>query len=406
MTVEPAAAGAVRPCPQCGGRSVSLIHKGRFVLPEVHPLEPVVQVVACTECGQCFNDTANTRADYDRYYREVSKYADPRLSSGAGAAAEDRQRLDELAGSIADYAGRLDGSVLDVGCGAGGLLDSLRTVGFTSLAGMDPSPACATEVSRRGHRGLVGTLDDHALDPGETFSGVVLSHVMEHVCDVPAALAAVSKLVAPDGWLYVEVPDATRYAECLIAPFQDFNLEHINHFSSESLGNVLRAHGWRIDRAGGKTLALPQGRGYPAIYAFARWADSLTPSRDDVVRESLADYVAQSSRMMGAIDRRLQKYAIGRPIAVWGVGQLTMRLLGETSLGRAEIAVFVDSNPIHQGRTLAGRKVVAPQQVSRHVGPAVPILIGSLVNLESIERSIRHAGIHNPILRLDVEGGA
>ena len=102
MTVEPAAAGAVRPCPQCGGRSVSLIHKGRFVLPEGHPLEPVVQVVACTECGQCFNDTANTRADYDRYYREVSKYADPRLSSGAGASPEDALRLAATASAIRD----------------------------------------------------------------------------------------------------------------------------------------------------------------------------------------------------------------------------------------------------------------------------------------------------------------
>lgn len=403
MTSGSDSADAVRACPQCGGRSVSLIHEGRFILPERHPLEPVVRVVSCTECGQCFNDTANTRTDYDRYYREVSKYADPQLSSGAGTAAEDRQRLDAMARSIADYAGRLDGSVLDVGCGAGGLLDSLRGVGFTSLAGMDPSPSCATEVSRRGHRGLVGTLDDHALDPGETFSGVILSHVMEHVRDVPAALNAVSKLILPDGWVYVEVPDATRYAECLIAPFQDFNLEHINHFSSGSLGNVLQAHGWRIDRAGGKTLALPQGRGYPAVYVFARRADPATPSRDDTVRESLTDYVARSLRMMQAIDRLLEQHVIGRPVAVWGVGQLTMRLLGETSLGRAGIAVFADSNPIHQGRTLAGRTIVAPQEVSAHVGPDDPILIGSLVNLESIERSIRAAGIQNPILRLDFE---
>lgn len=406
MTAGPTAARAVRPCPQCGGRSVGLIHEGRFVLPEGHPLEPVVRVVSCVECGQCFNDTANTRADYDRYYRDVSKYADPRLSSGAGAAAEDRQRLDEMARSIANYAGRLDGSVLDVGCGAGGLLDSLRAVGFASLAGMDPSPACAAEVSRRGHRGLIGTLDDHALDARETFSGAVLSHVMEHVCDVPEALAAVSRLIDPDGWLYVEVPDATRYAECLIAPFQDFNLEHINHFSSESLGHALQAHGWRIDRAGGKTLALPQGRGYPAVYAFARRADSVTPSRNDTVRESLTDYVARSTRIMQAIDQMLEKHVIGRPVAVWGVGQLTMRLLGETSLGRAEIAAFVDSNPIHQGRTLAGRTIVAPQELCGHVGPEAPIVIGSLVNLESIEQSIRAAGIQNPVLRLDVEESA
>lgn len=106
--------------------------------------------------------------------------------------------------------------------------------------------------------------------------------------------------------------------------------------------------------------------------------------------------------MMEAINNRISQHVIGRPVAVWGVGQLTMRLLGETSLGRAEIAVFADSNPIHHGRTLAGRPVVAPHALSAHVSPDVPIVIGSLVTLESIEQSIRAAGIVNPILRLDL----
>lgn len=406
MTVKPGGACTVRPCPQCGCRTVSLIHEGLFVLPAGHPLEPVVRVVACTACGQCFNDTACTRADYDRYYRDISAYAEPRLSSGSGAGSEDRQRLETSARSIKDYVGPTPGSVLDIGCGAGGLLDSLAAIGFNRLTGMDPSPACVAEVVRRGHRGIVGTIDDHELDVNERFSGVILSHVLEHVRDIPAALAALSNFITPGGWLYVEVPDAMRYSECLIAPFQDFNLEHINHFSSESLGNVLQAHGWRVDRAGSKTLPLPQGRGYPAAYAFARQAEPVTPSRADSVSESLTEYVAKSTQMTRVVDRLLQKHTIGRPVAVWGVGQLTMRLLGETSLGVADIAVFVDSNPIHHGRTLAGRAIVPPHDVSVHVGPDAPILIGSLVNLESIQRSIRDAGVRNPIIRLDCEGSA
>jgi hypothetical protein len=60
---EPAAviATSVRPCPQCAGTTVLPIHEGRFVLPEGHPLEPVVRVVACGVCGFCFNDTAFDR---------------------------------------------------------------------------------------------------------------------------------------------------------------------------------------------------------------------------------------------------------------------------------------------------------------------------------------------------------
>jgi len=378
---------------------VQTIHKGRYVLPNDHPLDPVVHVVACDGCGFCFNDTPNVREDYDRYYRDVSKYADPRLSSGSGAVSEDRARLRDTASDIRDFAGDTSQRILDIGCGAGGLLDSLAELEFRALSGMDPAPACATAVTERGYRGVVGTLDNHPLDRA-AFDGVILSHVLEHVRDVPEALASVARLLTPQGWLYVEVPDAARYGECLIAPFQDFNLEHINHFSAATLHNVLNACGWETVRNGSKTLPLPHGRRYPAIFAFSRPAGSASGLRDLGTRDALGAYVSLSEEFMLRIDQRLQRSVAGQRVVVWGVGQLTMRLLGETTLGNADIALFVDSNPVHHGRTLAGRSIVAPHALVGHVDAGTPIVIGSLVNLESIEATIRNHGLCNPIIRL------
>jgi SAM-dependent methyltransferase len=401
VTVEAAAASAaVRPCPQCAGLVVQTIHEGRFVLPAGHPLEPVVRVVACELCGFCFNDTPCSQEAYDRYYREISKYADPRLSSGAGASPEDTRRLAQTAGVIRDFAGSAPASVLDIGCGAGGLLDSLAAVGFTSLAGMDPAPPCAAEVARRGHRGIVGTLDDHPLGGEQSFGGIVLSHVLEHVRDVQAALASVRRLVAPDGWLYVEVPDAARYGECLIAPFQDFNLEHINHFSAGSLRNTLATQGWHVAQEGAKTMALGNGRGYPAVFAFARPAPPVAAATDAIARDALATYTKRSAACMRRLEPLLEALVAAGPIAVWGVGQFTMRLLGETALGRATLSAFVDSNPIHQGRTLASRPIVAPRDLGRFISADTPIVIGSLVNLESIEASIHDLRLANRVIRL------
>jgi predicted RNA methylase len=381
---------------------VQTIDEGRFVLPAGHPLEPIVRVVACEQCGFCFNDTRCTREDYDRYYRDVSKYADPRLSSGAGASPEDTRRLADTAEAIQDFTDSTSTSILDIGCGAGGLLDGLATLGFKTLVGMDPASACAAEVTRRGHRGVVGTLDDHPLGGDPLFGGIVLSHVLEHVRDVPAALASVRRLLAPDGWLYVEVPDAVRYGECLIAPYQDFNLEHINHFSGGSLRNLLAAHGWHVAREAAKTLDLGHGRGYPAVYAFARPASPAAFEPDPTARHALAAYATESARGMQAIQRMLESHVQAGPIVVWGAGQFTMRLLGETSLGRARIAAFVDSNPIHHGRTLAGRPILPPAELPHHVAAEAPIVIGSLVNLESIEGAIRNLGLANPLGRLTV----
>jgi hypothetical protein len=82
-----------------------------------------------------------------------------------------------------------------------------------------------------------------------------------------------------------------------------------------------------------------------------------------------------------------------------------MRLLGETALGQATLLAFVDSNPIHQGRTLAGRPILAPADLGRFIANDTPIVIGSLVNLESIEASIRDLGLANPLMRLSAAEG-
>lgn len=404
MTAFAAARSATRPCSQCGGGIVRAIHEGSYVLPEGHPLASCVNVVSCEQCGFCFNDTACRREDYDRYYRELSKYADTKVSTGAGWSPEDRERLDDTAGCIFGMAGPTQAAVLDVGCGAGGLLDALSAVGYPTLYGMDPAAACATAVTERGHHGVVGSLDDHPLAPC-MFHGVILCHVLEHVRDVASALEAVRHLLAPGGWLYVEVPDAARYAECLIAPFQDFNLEHINHFTLRSLGNMLRTHGWQVMRQESKTLPLPGGRKYPAIYAWARPSVASPAEVDHGGRQSLVEYVRVSNELMQAIDRRLGRAINGREIAVWGVGQMTMRLLAGSRLGTARIAAFVDSNPVHQGKRLAGTPILAPDEVLSRLSADVPIVIGSLVNLSAIEATIRSRGIPNPILRLDTEQG-
>jgi hypothetical protein len=92
------------------------------------------------------------------------------------------------------------------------------------------------------------------------------------------------------------------------------------------------------------------------------------------------------------------------PVLVWGVGQLTMRLLGETCLGRANIAVFIDSNPVHQGGTLAGKPVISPDSLANGTMGNASIIIGSLVNGESIEASIRERGLAQRVIRLDAKG--
>jgi hypothetical protein len=114
----------------------------------------------------------------------------------------------------------------------------------------------------------------------------------------------------------------------------------------------------------------------------------------------LLEYISKSEEAIECLERKILSKIGDRKIIVWGAGQFTMRLLGETSLGRMNICAFVDNNSVYHGRKIMQRPIVAPRDLSLYADSGVPIIIGSLVNMESIENTIRMLGFANPIIRM------
>jgi SAM-dependent methyltransferase len=388
-----------RTCPICDHPRGVFLHHQVFALAGNHPLAAGYDVVACEHCGFSFADTAATQADYDRFYATESKYADSATSTGAGLAPWDAERLRHLAAEIAAFASDRSQRIVDIGCANGGLLAELGKTGFRNLCGVDPAPACARETARlAGVEAFAGSLFDLPEGVG-TCDGAVLSHVFEHVRDLRPALASVRARLSAAGWLYVEVPDATRYAEFLFAPFQDFNTEHINHFSLASLANLLRQGGFEPAHSGAKLIHSSANMPYPAAFIFARKTDAPGPLvRDEDTTARLREYIAASQELMRRLDARIREILAGAPrLLVWGAGQLTLKLLGETALKDATIAAFLDGNPVHQGRELHGAPVLAPRDLADHT---TPILVASIINQASIIETIAQLGLRNPVRTL------
>ena len=244
ISTETRPAKSLRGCPVCDAVQCEVLHAQKFILPEGHPLANGYQVVACDKCGFVYADTQVSQKDYDMFYARFSKYESSSTSTGGGGSPEDAQRLKEMARCIAGVIPDRQARLVDIGCANGGLLKELRNLGYTRLCGIDPSPICVEAAKKLcAAEGFVGTLSSLPSDVGE-LDGVILSHVLEHVSDLQQAVASIRRLTRPDGLVYVEVPDASRYAECLLAPFQDFNTEHINHFSACSLRNLFVTQGW------------------------------------------------------------------------------------------------------------------------------------------------------------------
>jgi FlaA1/EpsC-like NDP-sugar epimerase len=230
---------------------------------------------------------------------------------------------------------------------------------------------------------------------------LILSHVLEHVLDPRASLVRIRSVMRPGAWLYCETPDAARYSDHTFSPFQDFSTEHINHFSLVSMANLLRRCGFALHSSGVKEISISTGKPYPTLFVLSKL--SLLPleynmERDDVTKVRLLDYVVRSGQLMRHIEDILTRALSNAPeVLVWGTGQLTWKLLADTSLAQANIAAFVDSNPASHGLTLRGRPILGPSQVE---SGSRPIVVASLLHQSAIVELIRQLGLANPVIAL------
>ncbi len=98
------------------------------------------------------------------------------------------------------------GKVVDVGCGSGGFLATLRDLGW-SVRGVEPDPEAA-RLARQLH-GLpviTGTLEDAGLPDGSV-DAITLSHVIEHVYDPVSLLEQCYRLLRAGGRLVAVTPN-------------------------------------------------------------------------------------------------------------------------------------------------------------------------------------------------------
>lgn len=393
----------MRRCPVCNGDRGEVLHHQSLVVMDDYPLPPAFDVVVCSDCGMAFNRSTATQQDYDAFYTNFSVHQNPAESAEGDIPVWEVSRLKNLADIASECARSKNSRILDVGCSSGGLLADLAARGFSQLAGVDPSPVCVDHVRSKGIEAWQGGAEA-VPSSADRFDLITLTGVLEHIEDVRAAVASLVRLCAPGGRILFEVPDASRYAEFLHSPFQDFNTEHINHFSCESLSNLMRQFGFTLFRQESIEVTGPSGLPLPTLLTvFEQVQEQPIQGSWEInpaFRESLQRYVNGSRELIAQLNRQILDLLASAPeMIVWGTGQLAMKLLSDTALSDAKIVAFIDANPVHANRTLRGIPILPPSQVP---GGDIPILITSLLHADGIRTLIRNLGLSNPVVSLRV----
>ncbi|MFV0317409.1 MAG: class I SAM-dependent methyltransferase [Microthrixaceae bacterium] len=279
-------------------------------------------------------------------------------------------------------------TVLEIGCGRGGFLSLMRAAGVGRAIGYDPSLPPGTKASEgvEVHTGYY----EPSLSVGATMA--ISRHVLEHVTD-PRALVELLATAAPDGVLYMEVPDATSMLEN--SAIYDVIYEHCHYFGAPAMAALVKDSGLRlVDWRTGF------GGQYLSVEAAAGPGRAVTVPTDAVDRliGAGSKFSAAAGSEMGLWRERLAEYAAeGRDVVAWGAGSKGVSFVNIVE-GGTGISRLVDLNPLKRGRFVPGtaQMVVSPEDLLEEV-PEVVVVMNPIYR-DEVDARVSELGIRAEVL--------
>jgi SAM-dependent methyltransferase len=265
-------------------------------------------------------------------------------------------------------------SVLEIGCATGELAAAVReALPLDRYEAIELSPAgesARPRVDALHTRPLRDLLAEGFA--GDRFDVVLMSHVLEHLEDPAAEIAAIGTVLKPGGILFLEVPNGPGNRNLPI----DDSRSHLHFFGVTSLTRLLAQAGF--ETAATATDARLDARTADSLRVVARrfrvpiWSRTLLSDRPQM---------AQAERLV-----------------VWGAGSLAEEVLANF-FDRSKIDFFVDTNPAKQGVEVLGRPVLGPEALGR--APRT-VLINSIDFADAIAADIArlYPGVAHALIKV------
>jgi SAM-dependent methyltransferase len=235
-------------CPICGGASlIRLGVPGTLIGQEVFAsIVGQLGLSKCRACGFIFTNPRPHSQLLDRFYSgNTYSCHKPNTSTETSKKAAFLLSLLDKPKPISNPGKRL----LDFGCGGGFLLRCARDAGWDA-SGFDVGKEAVNACKAQG----LSVFDSIEKLPAEGFDVVTIIHVLEHIVDHAALFAALKRVLAPQGRVLIEVPNAqslrarasiqslTRHAK-FDERYRAFPI-HLSYFTHRTLTKLLQTHGF------------------------------------------------------------------------------------------------------------------------------------------------------------------
>ena len=138
-----------------------------------------------------------------------------------------------------------NGKLLDVGCGTGEFLQTIKEAGW-EVSGVEPSPNARAKAEKI----LAQSIHENIETTIGPFEIITLWHVLEHLPDLNASLEKINNLLKSDGKLLIAVPnhsahDGKKYG----AHWAGYDVpRHLWHFNQKAMATLLHKHGFNLEK--------------------------------------------------------------------------------------------------------------------------------------------------------------
>lgn len=305
-------------------------------------LDGNLSVLKCNKCSFYFTYSNSNESDYNNYYSTCNNYSTPTsasVSKNEKCSSFLFENLDQTVKTVVDY-----------GCGNGHLSNLLMT---------------KYEVTR---------YDVGYPDLPCQYDCMILSHVLEHIYNPKSFINSVSKYVRNDGYIYIEVPNASRYElhGNKYGPLQEINIEHINFFSPYALSKLLIELGFipvKIQECEFQNA----GHEYPVIRGLFK-------KRTETI--SFEKYLEIGLEYLSNLESKLEE--INGRVFLYGCGQLLYKIIPILQK-KYNIINIADDNTLLTNKRLNGINIISTKELIETLVAGDTVIVTSSVHFDTIK---------------------
>jgi SAM-dependent methyltransferase len=232
-------------CPVCSDKEISLFLECQ----DNFLTKQKFKIFRCKKCGFLFTQGHPDESEAGQYYESDDYISHSDSSKTAAEKAYQLVRkimLHKKVNLIRRSTGLSNGSILDIGCGTGHFLNSMKSAGWL-VTGIEKSYKARSYAESKFNLKVSDTSQIANLNSG-TFDCITMWHVLEHFHEPAMIMKEISRLLKPGGLCVIALPNSNSFdANYYQSYWAAYDVpRHLWHFNPDTFSLFAVACGFKV----------------------------------------------------------------------------------------------------------------------------------------------------------------